>query len=55
MNHPCNKEREINLIHAKLDKMDTKLDNLNSWKFKLMGGSFVIMLFISLLFKTKLF
>lgn len=62
MSHICDKEREIDLIHRdtdlifkKLEKMDQKLDNLNSWMMKVVGGSIVVVFIISLMFKTKLF
>ncbi len=53
--HKCNKEREIDLIYKKLDKIETKIDDLNSWKLKIIGGSLVIMFVVSIIFKTKLF
>ena len=66
MNHPCNKEREIDLLHSRFDsleekldkrdeKINQKLDSLISWKLKIIGGASVVIFVSSILFKTKLF
>lgn len=55
MEHECNKTREIDSMSRKLDRIEVKIDDLVSWKFKLIGGSFVVIFIVSIFFKTKLF
>lgn len=47
--HKCDKEREIDLIHSCLveikeeqKRTSDKIEELNSWKFKLIGGGAII-------------
>lgn len=46
----------IKTTDARFDKIDKKLDDLNSWKFKIIGGSiaisFIITIFIKMIFNT---